>query len=392
MKRRPDLKGVFKQPLKVRYEHFGGIIALERPSCLAFVDCDYMRSLGYADSPLWDVDTKRLTAPTEVHLALTNACNRRCVGCYMDSGPALAGELGPEGMTRAVDVLADMGVFHLALGGGESFELDWLFDIARHIRRRGMVPNVTTNGVLVTETTAAACTLFGQINVSMDGVGEFFETTKGRAGFDEADRALDLLTKVHPKVGINVTLSRMNFEHLAEIVRYAKRRRLREIELLRFKPAGRGREIYGDWGMTARQYGDLYPQLKRLTKRYRMPIKVDCSLVPMICFHRPDKGALEQFGVFGCEGGNVLASMRPDGAVSACSFDAGCECDVLDLKERWEAPDAFTAYRGWVAHAPEPCASCDYLEICKGGCRVVAAFGTGDPYSPDPECPFVRGG
>ena len=43
-------------------------------------------------------------------------------------------ELGPDGMMRAVDQLADMGVFHLALGGGESFELDWLFDIARHIR------------------------------------------------------------------------------------------------------------------------------------------------------------------------------------------------------------------------------------------------------------------
>ncbi|MFC1890160.1 SPASM domain-containing protein [Thermodesulfobacteriota bacterium] len=142
----------------------------------------------------------------------------------------------------------------------------------------------------------------------------------------------------------------------------------------------------------ARQYEELYPLVKRLTKRYRMPIKVDCSLVPMICFHRPDRRALEKLGVFGCEGGNILASMRPDGAVSGCSFDRARECDILELKERWDDEDAFPAYRGWTDHAPEPCASCEYLEICKGGCRVVSGFLTGDPYSPDPECPFCHPG
>ena len=36
-----------------------------------------------------------------------------------------------------------------------------------------------------------------------------------------------------------------------------------------------------------------------------------------------------------------------------------------------------------------PCRYCSYLEICRGGCRAVAAFVTGSTEVPDPECPFV---
>ena len=387
-----NLTRAFRQPLKVRYEHFGGIIALDTPSALVFVDKDYLRELGYAESPLWDTSSPYLTAPTEVHLALTNACNRRCVGCYMDSGERLPDELGPEGMRAAIDHLAGMGVFHVALGGGESFGLPWLFSLARHIRRKGMVPNITTNGSIMSEEIAAECALFGQINVSLDGMKDRFEASKGRDGFEEADRALGLLRKVHPGVGINVTLNRHNFEHLEAIVRYAKKKRLKEVEVLRFKPAGRAREIYCDWRMTPDQNREIYPLLGRLTRRYRIQMKLDCSFVPMLCYHRPDKELLERLGVFGCEGGNLLASVRPDGGVSGCSFDRSTECRVSGLTQHWNNNGSFAVYREWADKAPEPCASCEYLNICKGGCHVVSEFLTGDPRSPDPECPFYAEG
>ena len=102
--------------------------------------------------------------------------------------------------SRADEIFQDPDFFqipvHIALGGGESFCLDWLFVIARYIRDKGMVPNITTNGTFIDEESASACSVFGQINVSLDGVGDFFEKTKGRAGFDEADRALGPLERL----------------------------------------------------------------------------------------------------------------------------------------------------------------------------------------------------
>jgi MoaA/NifB/PqqE/SkfB family radical SAM enzyme len=61
---------------------------------------------------------------------------------------------------------------------------------------------------------------------------------------------------------------------------------------------------------------------------------------------------------------------------------------VTDLRGYWDAPGAFGAFRTW-RQAQEPCASCAYHALCRGGCKVVSAHATGDPSAPDPECPRV---
>jgi radical SAM protein with 4Fe4S-binding SPASM domain len=61
---------------------------------------------------------------------------------------------------------------------------------------------------------------------------------------------------------------------------------------------------------------------------------------------------------------------------------------VTELRSYWNAPGAFGAFRRW-RDAREPCASCDYHALCRGGCKVVSAHVTGDLAAPDPECPRV---
>jgi MoaA/NifB/PqqE/SkfB family radical SAM enzyme len=60
---------------------------------------------------------------------------------------------------------------------------------------------------------------------------------------------------------------------------------------------------------------------------------------------------------------------------------------VTELGAYWRAEDAFGVFRTW-RDAAEPCRSCRYLALCRGGCRVVSAH-AGDAASPDPECPRV---
>jgi len=64
--------------------------------------------------------------------------------------------------------------------------------------------------------------------------------------FDRADRALTLLTEASPARRHQHVVTAANADRLEEIVRYAEKRGCDEVELLRLKPAGRGRESWDE--------------------------------------------------------------------------------------------------------------------------------------------------
>ncbi len=374
--------------MKHRLETFGGILSLENPPTLVHVDREFMRSLGHEHSPLWEgPETRVLSAPLEVHFSVTNACSQQCGHCYMDSGKTDTGELTAEEFRKAVDLLAGMGVFHMALGGGEALERSDFFELAAYVRSRGIVPNLTTNGVLMSREYAAQCRMFGQVNVSIDATAGDGKAGRSPASFAAAMRGVDMLLEAGVNVGLNCVVTRQSFAHLHELFTFARERGLSDVELLRLKPSGRGRQNYFERRLTPAQNREFYPMLRRLSLDCGVPAKIDCSFVPMFCWHRPDKKMMEQFSVYGCEAGNVLLGVRSDGRFAGCSFLSGEE-SVFELPRLWSSSEHLSRLRTWTDRAPEPCRSCDYLEICKGGCRAVAGFVGGDFSASDPECPF----
>ncbi len=377
--------------MKYRFESFGGVLALEDPPMLVHVDRDFMRGLGCENSPVWEKpDPGFLSAPLEVHFSVTNSCSARCRHCYMDSGEKDAGEMSGKDFRRAIDLLAEMGVFHIALGGGEALERPDFFDLATYARSRGIVPNLTTNGLLLTRETAAKCGVFGQVNVSVDSMGGFEEGCAGGDPIARRLRGIDLLLETGINVGLNCVVARENFERLTEVLAYAGERKLTDVEFLRFKPAGRGKLDYFERRLTPAQNREFFPVVKRLAQQYRTSVKIDCSFLPMFCWHRPDKELMEQFSVYGCEAGNVLLGVRSNGMLGGCSFLPADE-SIFELLNLWNNSKELVDLRNWTRQASEPCRSCDYLGICKGGCHAVAEFVTGDRHAPDPECPLVDG-
>lgn len=378
--------------MKYRYENFGGIIASEDPPFLAFVDRAYMRELGLAPSPLWDSEDTEiglLSAPTEVHFAITNRCGAGCAHCYMGSGNAEENELSGPDFKRALSRLADLGVFHVALGGGEALERPDLFAIAEHARSVGLVPNLTISGRLMSPEMAERMKIFGQVNVSMDGVGEAYGVFRGKDMFDSADAALRMLGKAGVPAGINCVVGRRNVNGLADLFSYAADAGANEIEFLRFKPSGRGAARYQEECTTAEQNREIAPLLSRLSGEHNVPAKIDCSFVPMLCYHKPEKELLLSTATYGCEAGNVLLGVRANGSVCGCSFLPATGLSVTDIAPGFHGHPEISPLFAFAEKAPEPCRSCEYLEICKGGCRAVALFLSGDPLAPDPGCPLV---
>ena len=387
-----------------RYESFGGIAQLGVPRALVFVDRDRARALGHTDGgqswappepPEGRALDGVLRAPLEAHLQLTNRCSAGCSGCYTGATAAgLPGEWGLPEWTRAIDALADRGVFHVALGGGESALLPWLGELASHARARGVIPSLTTSGLYDDEVLARLCGIadrFGQINVSIDGVGATYAAVRGFDGFARADRAVVALRRRTRHVGINCVVTRASFAGLDALFDYARRRRLREVELLRYKPAGRGASAYAEHRCSDEQHRAFLPTVLALARRHRRRVRVDCSFTPMVVHHGAAPALLRWLSLYGCAGGDHLVGARAHGVLTACSFAASPAGAVTvdRLGEYWGRDQAFGAFRAWQSAAAEPCRSCTYLPLCRGGCRVVSAHVAGDPAAPDPECPRV---
>ncbi len=396
-----------EQPRASRLERFGAIVQLTSPRALVFVDRDRARDLGLRPppgDPIWArasddgaIGSGVLAAPLEAHLQLTNACDVGCQGCYTGASPGGApNELGLDGWKRAIDELARVGVFHLALGGGESATLPWLGEIAQHARARGLLPNLTTSGLAGLDALLPIAHRFGQINVSLDGLGATYAQVRGVDGFAQADAALIALRAVKREIGINVVITRHNLDQLDAIFAHASKRRLNEVEVLRFKPSGRGARTYADLVCSDAQHRALLPAVLAATRAHRMRARLDCSYTPMIAHHAPDRALLAGLAVYGCTGGDFLIGAKPNGAVTACSFasppppgDDGRRPQAAELGAERGRDDAFGAFRTWQA-AAEPCASCAYHALCRGGCKVVSApRHRRSEAAPDPECPRV---
>jgi len=384
---------IAEQGIKIdrkRYETFGGIISSSQPPFLAWVDRDFMRDIGYEYSPLWNNahDAGYLSAPTEVHASVTNRCAQRCEGCYMSSTQTGATELTTEAWKRILKNLRDMGVFHVALGGGEAFERDDFGELVAYCRHIGLVPNLTTSGQTIGEREIEICTMMGQVNISIDGIKNRFAANGRNGSFEKADAAIKALKKAGVRVGINCVVSKKNYPFLEEVVHYAMQNGLNEVEFLKYKPSGRGCSDYGAYALSQQMIREFYPALMKLSRKYRIELKIDCSFIPAMVYHNPPKDMLEKLAVTGCDAGNILMSVRSNGTFSGCSFVENNE-PVAEITDRWDSSNHLNAFRSLTAKAVEPCRSCEYLSICKSGCRAVSLHVSGDFFAPDPECPRV---
>ena len=382
--------------MRARLEPFGAWVRAG-DDLLVAVDRNAARRLGLDGEGLWSESPCGMARPPlEVHVAVTERCGAGCTGCYTgahDEGSSPDGAL----LDERLAAVAAAGAFTVAFGGGEPLvrpDLGWL---ATRARAHGLVPVVTTSGIGMTAERARELGAFAQVNVSYDGEGDDYARVRGWSGAGVAERAMALLADAGVPFGVNVVLVRDTFDKLASLVARADSLGAREVQLLRYKPAGRARDLgYLARRLSPRQVDALGPLVERLlaerdARGGTVALRIDCALVPLLSTHGFDAAALARFGVFGCEAGRHLTALRVDGRLAPCSF--GPSADAL-VPGAWDAPapawhDDPVLAQWRSPHATEPCASCPIRSVCRGGCRVVAEHLTGVA-GPDPECPRVR--
>ena len=114
----------------------------------------FRRALRFARTRVreWRMIVKALMStkhPILVHVIPMRQCNLACA--YCNEFDDVSSPVPPEEMKRRLNTLADMGTSIITISGGEPLMHPELDEIIGHIRRRGMIAGMITNGFFLSQ-------------------------------------------------------------------------------------------------------------------------------------------------------------------------------------------------------------------------------------------------
>ena len=179
-------------------------------------------------------------SPRQVSIALTNTCDLTCSHCY---APKQKATLDTKTVKSWLSELNEHGCFGIGFGGGEPTLHPGLVDICKHGQdHTELAITMTTHGHHLNDKLLRQ--LSENVNfmrVSMDGVGEIYESIRGRS-FNELLKILKRLGKVIP-FGLNYVVNSMTIKGISDASKIAEDVGASELLLLPEEGVGKGIKI-----------------------------------------------------------------------------------------------------------------------------------------------------
>jgi radical SAM protein with 4Fe4S-binding SPASM domain len=345
---------------------------------------------------------RSLAAPETIHFSVTGRCDQACTGCFYSARPgsAVAAQDAPWPLFERVVLEAEQArVFQIALGGGEPLLHPRLVDMVRLARERSIVPNLTTNGNLLTPQVAHELKEagLGQAQISLNGADEAINA-QTRPNFAVTMQAIETCRAAGLRWGLNFLVTRSNLTALEAVIGLGRRLGAASVNILRPKPP----TTAGDWLARESLDGAGYRAIQKVLHKFRVtssglqaetpknpkpqtPLTLDASLSFLLTDQPPDH--LYRSGVWGCCAARKFVTVTQDGAVLPCSHVRWSDVGEGDFMRAWWQSEVFAWFREQEEMIRGPCRACPYLELCKGCRAVVMAFG-GDFADSDPHCPL----
>jgi radical SAM protein with 4Fe4S-binding SPASM domain len=281
-----------------------------------------------------------------------------------------------------IDEWFEMGVFQLALGGGEPLISPNFAPVTRYARARGIVPNVTTNGHLITEKLIAEVAEYiGELRMSLnDALNVKTALLEEKAG---------LLRLWNVRFGFNLIVTRQNIDRLPDLLRWTCDQGAATINLIRPKPAPGNDRWYQHNALSARDSAHLAAMLPQLEHLFvNTSLTVDCAF--SFLFYAVPSYEPRRQGIAGCAMGERFVTVKWNGDVYPCSHLHGQEFNAGNVKhqtfrEIWEGSPVFMRVRREIDQVEGHCGGCRNNAFCKG-CRAVMQQQTGNWLEADHDC------
>ncbi len=328
-----------------------------------------------------------MNPPVALIAELTHRCPLSCAYCSnpLDLKRA-ATELDTVTWLRVIDEAAALGVLHIHFTGGEPLargDITALIEAAAHA---GLYTNLITSGVQLSDKVMGKLAEAGidHIQLSLQDVeAKAADASGGYAGGHARKLAAAArIVGAGVPLTLNFVIHRGNADRVAAMIDLGETLGASRIEIAHA-------QYYG-WALLNR--AGLMPSREQLESAARAVESARRKFKGQIVvdYVAPDYFATRPKACMGGWGRQAL-NISPDGQALPChaaltlpGFDFPSVRDQ-SLSDIWNRSEAFERYRG-TGWAPEPCRSCERLEIDWGGCRCQAFALTGDAGATDPVC------
>lgn len=334
------------------------------------------------------ISNNMIYKPLSVQFELTESCTHRCRHCYNYYSHA-----GPVSKTneKVIENVAKQEFFDITLTGGEPLcAKEQMYQSIDLFRKENMDVRINSNLHLLTEEDADKIAEKGVTSILSSILGpneELHETLTGVIGsFKTLERSLDYLTKQNLSVALNMVVTKKNLQEVYNTGKFA----LEKFGLTYFcatpMVVSPGKDL-DDLALSKQDYIHVLNSLLNLEQN--LNIKVDSlhPAVPCMFPQNEQENYRKFFERRACAAGTSTLTISPRGDVRVCSQENRNYGNIIKtpLETILENMNCWRER----AYTPKECLPCEYLNLCKGGCRVSAEVNSGkldglEPYFSGP--------
>jgi len=283
-------------------------------------------------------------APELLDIAITKRCTRRCPYCYMDAGDAV--DMPLVAFEKLMEEAGRIGVFQVALGGGEPTIHPQFIDILACARQHKVVPNYTTNGDnLTNEVLEATAKYVGAAAISYHDGHRSIERGKP-------------LTEVVP-TNIHFILGHETVDEAIWLLQHREAwADYNAVIFLRYKPVGRA-DASG--ALTIEDAARFLAAVEETAGDLSGAIGFDACLVPLLF-----GGPFADFTYSACGAARFSMFVDVDGRAAPCSFfrdKAWPSAFEHGIRGCWHSKP-FEEFRQSQERNGE-CAGCQFSKVCR---------------------------
>ena len=343
----------------------------------------------------------------EVCLEITDTCVMNCLHCSGLCGLGLGNTLSLHQIKRIIDELSILGAETLEISGGEPLMHPSLSQIVEYAERSSLETVLYTSGTMLNSNgritslninVADRLQRSGLEKVIFNLQGRTSSTheaiTQVKGSFENVLESIRTMKVLGFWVGVHFVPMKPNYQEFRGLLQLCQDLGVDEVGVLRFVPQGRGLINRASLELAGEEFWIFIEKLTELSSDHQNP---DVRVGRPIDFrHFFAPSIMKQM----CDAGISRCLIAPDGRVVPCPafkqtnpYIRARMCVAGNVKDSsliniWNKSPIWREFRNFdYTRIGEPCKSCEYLHLCRGGCKAHRILQHGNMYAaPDPSC------